>query len=1131
MLNAILSARRRDRICALFFLTLLSSPLPANARALARSTIEQAQAEAGKAAQAEVRNLETGRPIARELAGGESHGYQIQLAAGQYAHVVVEQLGIDVAVTVTAPDGKPLMEVDSPNGALGPELVALVAAAPGKYRINVHSLEESLPKGRYEIRLVELRAASDGDRAMQQARGLMAQSVQLKDDGKQDEAVKLAERALALCEKTLGPDAPESADFLFNLAALYNDKLDYENASRLHQRALALREKALGLEHPDVAISLTSLAQLADTTGDYAKAEPLYKRALAIREKGLGPDHAEVATYIGNLAVLYATTGDYAKAEALYQRAITISEKTLGPAHSNVATFLSSLAELYRKRGDYAKAEPLFQRAVAVFEEAKHPYLATSLNGLGVLYFLKGDYGKAEPLYQRALKVAEQTLGPEHPDVAQPVNNLALLYYNEGDYAKAEPLYARALAISEKALGPEHPDVAQSLGNLAWLYKAKGDYARAEPLFQRALAISEKALGPDHPYVASLLNNLAVLYYVKEDYPKAEALYQRALVSCEKTLGADHPYVATLLNNLAQLAEARGDVKRAVTFKARSNEIFERNLAVNVATGSERQKLLYLAMLAGQTNSTISLHVRSAPDDAAARRLALTTILRRKGRALDAMADSISALRGRLNPQDQALLDQLTAAREELAALALRGPDKSNSAEMLAETRRLEAQMERLEAAISARSFEFRAQSQPVTIKAVQDAIPKDTALVEFVSFRPFNPKYKKRDEQFGEASYAAYVLRHQGEPEWTELGTATEIDKAIESLRRALRNPDSVDVKRLARAVDAKVMQPVRKLMGKQRKALLSPDGALNLIPIDVLVDEHNQYLIKRYSFSYLTSGRDLLRLQTRSPNKQRAMIIADPDFGGAIRGDAERGLKIAVSAGGGVDFSQAYFPPLPGTNQEGRALKGLLGDATLLVREQATEAAIKQVAGPKILHIATHGFFLKDTETVPTTGDRGLFNSAAQSGATSGRAENALLRSGLAMAGTNLHNTGSEDGILTALEVAGLNLWGTELVVLSACETGIGEVLNGEGVYGLRRALVLAGSQSQVMSLWKVDDEATRDLMIDYYKRLQAGQGRSEALRKVQLKMLATTERRHPYFWASFIESGEWANLAGKR
>jgi CHAT domain-containing protein len=234
-------------------------------------------------------------------------------------------------------------------------------------------------------------------------------------------------------------------------------------------------------------------------------------------------------------------------------------------------------------------------------------------------------------------------------------------------------------------------------------------------------------------------------------------------------------------------------------------------------------------------------------------------------------------------------------------------------------------------------------------------------------------------------------------------------------------------------------------------------------------------------------------------------------------------------------IDLSQAFFGPLPGTAAEGQALRTIFPDATVLSRKDATKSALKQVNAPSVLHIATHGFFLDDAVISEADArNRGLFiqtNQPVESESSEIHTEDPLLRSGLAFAGANVRRGTEGDGILTAKEASGLNLLGTKLVVLSACDTGVGEIKNGEGVYGLRRALVLAGSETQVMSLWPVSDEGTRDLMIDYYRGLKAGQGRSEALRLVQLKMIATGSHKHPYFWASFIQSGEWANLAGKR
>jgi tetratricopeptide (TPR) repeat protein len=465
----------------------------------------------------------------------------------------------------------------------------------------------SLPSGyNWERELVaaeERWEQHQGD-AEERARGANLAGNFLCTAGRYAGAEPLHRRALAIREKALGPEHPDTAESLNNLASLLYEKGDYAEAEPLYRRALAIRERALGPEHPDAARSLTNLALALHARGDYAAAEPLYRQALtadeqalgmehpetarslnslacllqatgdntgaellcrrvlAIAERVLGPEHPSTAMGLHNLAYLLRTQGDHAGAEPLCRRALAIREKALGPEHRDTATSLYNLAHLLKATGDYAEAEPLYRRVLAIREKAlgpEHPEIATILNRLALLLDDKGDYAGAEPLYRRALAIREQVLGPEHPEIATILNSLALLLDDKGDYAGAEPLYRRALTIREKALGPEHPDTAQSLSNLAGLLRAKGACAEAEPLCRRALAIREQALGPEHPSTATSLNNLAYLLKAKGDYAEAEPLYRRALAIREQVLGPEHPDTATSLNNLAYLLRSQGD--------------------------------------------------------------------------------------------------------------------------------------------------------------------------------------------------------------------------------------------------------------------------------------------------------------------------------------------------------------------------------------------------------------------------------------------------------------------------------------------------------------------------------------------------------------------------------------------
>lgn len=1027
-------------------------------------------------------------------------------------------------------------------------------------------------------------------KATTEALQLMTQSVVSQREGEIDAAIELRERAQAIVEKNFGTDHLLSALNLPLLAFLYGKKGDHARAETVYLRAVGVKEKLHGPEHAELSGTLLSLAALYNSTEQFAKAEAVTLRALAVREKAFGAEHEEVAEALYSLATTYTRKGDYARAEPLFKRTLLIQEKALGAEHWQVAITLNNLAYLYSERGDYEQSETFFLRTIALFEKLfgpEHAQVATPLNGLASLYRQKGDYLRAEPLFKRGLAIVEKALGPEAEDVAISLNSLALLYSDKGDDERALPLFRRALAIREKVLGPQHSSVAatlvsiaavhnerkeyveavalyeralkiveQSVGtennlyanvlsNLAITYAEQGDGARAEPLVRKALEIRERVLGPEHADVAITLNTLAYLYFMKNEFEREEPLYLRAIGIAEKAFGPDHPMVGTLLANLSTIYWGRGDTTRALTALARISELRERNLALVLTTGSEEQKRRYMATLANESDANVSFHVRAAPQDAGAARLALTTILRRKGRVLDAMTDQIGSLRRRLNPEDRALLDRLSSARSALARLILAEDD---SAARRAERDKLVAEVERLEEEVSARSAEFRVTSRPVTLENVREAIPAGAALVEFVAYRPFSPKTVAGQPRFGARRYAAYVLGRGGDTLWAELGEAEAIDRAVEAWRRTLVDATGREVKERARTLDGLVMFPLRKLLGGTRQIFLSPDGALNLIPFGALVDERGHYLIENYSITYLTSGRDLLRMQVSAGGRQGPLVVANPSFDAGTNAPPVPGVQTTRPA----NLRGASFSPLPGTKGEASALGSILPGVRVLTEAQASEATLKGVGGPSILHVATHGYFLPDL--LPTVNEDALSPEAraiSRKNSQSAPGENPLLRSGLALAGANQGRSGAgEDGVLTAYEAAALDLWGTRLVVLSACETGIGDVKMGDGVYGLRRALVLAGSESQVMSLWQVDDAATRDLMVAYYKRLQAGEGRTEALRAVQLEMLkgdargetgtsralnsqitrGKMNRSHPFFWAGFIQSGDWRSMSGK-
>lgn len=968
--------------------------------------------------------------------------------------------------------------------------------------------------------------------SIQDVEALVQQVVRLRSAGRDSEAIPLMQKLLATEEQRKGPEHLDTAASLYVMAVLYHHTGAYAQAEPLYQRALAIREKVLGAEHPDTATSLNNLAALYGATGAYGKAEPLVQRALATNEKVLEAEHPDTAVSLYVMGELYRATGAYGKAEPLVQRALAINEKVLGPEHPNTATLLNNLAMLYHHTGAYAKAEPLYQRALAIREKVlgpEHPDTATSLSELAGLYRDTGAYAQAVPLLERTLTMQEKVLGPDHPDTATSLNKIAELHRRTGAYAQAEPLYQRALTIREKVLGLEHPETSTSLNNLAVLYQATGAYGQAEPLLQRALAIGEKVLGPEHPDTATTLNNLANLYQDMGDYAQAERLYQGVVAIQEKALGPEHPDTASALENLASLYWATNDLLKARSVLSRADAIQERQLSTFLLTGSESRKHAFLVRMHGKTSMNISLSLNML--DGHARALGFLSVLTIKGRVLDAMSESLAHLRASVKPEDRVIVEELMTVAQQRSTLTYQGIGNLKPEVYRQRLQELIARQEHLETDLSAQSAEFRQQIALVTLPAVKAAIPKNAALVEWYRYAPFDPKGKDPRSRWGKPRYAVYVLGHEGEPVVVDVGEAESIDRLVQDFRAGLSDRASTYVKDVAKDLYEKLYKPLQLHLGNAHQLLLSPDGALNFVPFAALRDDTGTYLGAKKYITYLTSGRDLLGYGTTPAPKSEMVVVANPDYGPSAEQGAPVDSSLQPTRSLDLDRGGMTFTPLPGTAEEAKTLKALLkiSDDHMLTQANATEEQFKQLHGPRILHVATHGFFLKDNE-LPAAALKPV--GFTQDHASVALRENSLLRSGLALAGANQRRSGEkDDGILTAAEVAQMDLRGTQLVVLSACETGVGDVQNGEGVYGLRRALVLAGAESQVTSLWKVADEATKDLMMDYYKRLLRGEGRSEALRNAQLTMMKSKDRSHPYYWAAFVPIGDWRPLAKVR
>ena len=881
-------------------------------------------------------------------------------------------------------------------------------------------------------------------------------------------------------------------------AGKYNEAIPYA------KQVLEIYEKILGKDHPNVATSLNNLAGLYKVIGRYSEAEPLYKRSLEIREKALGREHPSVAQSLDNLAGLYAFIGGrYADAEPLHKRALEIYEKALGREHPSVAQSLISLAGLYESTGRYADAEPLYKRALEIREKirgSEHPETAIVLRVLAELYRVTGRYAEAEPLFKRSLAIVEKALGKDHFSVAASLNKLAVLYESTGRYADAEPLHKRALEIMEKALGREHLATAIIIDTLAELYRVTGRHAEAEPLYKRALEIREKAYGKKHPAVALILKNLAFLYAATERHPESQNLFKRGI--------------------------SIDDLMRENVF-----------LLFN-----EKQKISYMNQKEGSIHAFMTHTVKYMQSSSQSITDTFNSWLKWKGAVAEAQGRYMDAAMQSGDPEIKKKFAELTNIRREIAKMQLSKPDDKGSFEdyrnRIAE---LQKQKETLEAELSRLSKDFALEKTigKADVKNISEILPKDSAYIDFARIKFYDFKTNKWDKP----KYLAFVLILQKEPEvkLIEISDAEDIEKHIKAYIQEMNRiktigqiPDKAALDKAARAIYDIAIKPLEKYIEGKKQLFISPDGNLNLIPFEALVTPDNKYFIEKYTINYIAAGRDIIRFTDTNIAKGDALIIADPDYDMGLmeRDKMTKEMKVAKTIRGGLskDVLNISFDRLPETKQEADAIEKILKNKKKLKvknyqNTKAIEEMIFSAETPKILHLATHGYFLNDEELKGSSETRGVKIKLKDDFMVKAEAiniENPMLRSGIVFSGVNASlKAGRDEGMMSAEKILGLNLKGTDLVVLSACETGVGDVKNGEGVFGLKRAFILSGAKTLVMSLWSVPSAETTELMTDFYTLLADGKPKAEALRQAKLNMMM--KKQNPFYWGAFVMTGK--------
>lgn len=897
-----------------------------------------------------------------------------------------------------------------------------------------------------------------------------------------------------------------------------------------HDTAIQIEDSIIGLYrllHADnilnYAISLERLALYYHFLGNYTNAINLLKQALEVKKEIHGENHHEYAITLNNLAVCYDNIGDYNAAMELHRQALEIEKMAVGEDHPDYATSLNNLATAYQRLGNHTTALELHLRALEIEIPTLgyyHTNCATTINNIGSSYFCIGDYLGAIEFFKLALEIIKITLGENHPDYAGSLNNLADCYKRLGNYATAIELNQQALMIKKNFLGENHPEYAESLRHVANDNNYLGDYNTAIELHKQALEVYKCVFGENHPNYAATLNDLASCYCDLGNYATAIKLDQQALMIKKNIFGENHPdYAVSLSNLIFNYYKNRKYNHIAPLWHKEYKALKIYVLSQFRQQTSEQRYVFWHNEISLDIVAPNNIYARVLSNDKQSMGLSYNSLLFSKGVILASDIEFDKVIR---ESGDTVLLEKFKELRTTRAILNTYY-NKPIAERPEGEVERLEARAEVLEKDLLAGSKEYADFTRRLEIEwqDVQAALGDKDVTIEILA----------ADEHIDEDTppyYAALVLRKGWDaPKFVELCGAEELQAYFDSENGLAMMYRETNSKKLYDLIWGKLAEHIN----EGDNVYFSPGGLLHQVNVELLQDADGRLANEKYNLHRVSSTRELCFEKPKIAHSEAVLY-------GGLRYDLDSTTMIAQSRavrpeeehyamrGLQLDSLRGKLNYLSASKTEVEKISKQMNQhgikTTLYVEQIGNEESFKALSGKKtpIIHLATHGFFFKNEEAKVKPFFRMMSMDQERP-----RPDNSLRRSGLAFAGAQKAWDGEEipkgidDGVMLAQEIASMDLAGTDLVVLSACETGLGEI-NSEGVFGLQRAFKKAGVQTLIMSLWKVHDEATALFMQTFYDNLLSGKSKRDSFAAAQMALRKHRDYgKDPAYWAAFV------------
>lgn len=889
------------------------------------------------------------------------------------------------------------------------------------------------------------------------------------------------------------------------------DFIEAESAFKKQQSILDAKGQT---ETSSYAITLNNLGTVKQSQAEFLQAQNYLESAREITEAQLGTESLQYAGIVENLGLTLIELGNYSAAENYINQSIEIRKATVGSSDPLYANAIQNLGRIKQRKGKYQEAEPLFAEALQLKKQAfgsNNPEYANALNSSALLYQTMGNFDQAKPLFEEAVGIFKATYGEDHPEYATSLENLATLYKLQGNNSESLALLEQALVIDRKVYGENHPRYATTLHNLASIYKDIDEVEKARTFYLQALEIDKNVFGTKHPTYATTAYNLGTLNQQLGLYDQAELNFKEALSIRKEVLGENHPDYAYALYGLAGLYHGTQKLAEAKPYYDEVIVNYLQQITDFFPSLSENEKGAFYAKIKPVISSYQDYCIEYAYSDNADAKNAIGDLYNLQLRTKALLLHSSNKVRNRIFASgDQKLIDEYlawTELKEQLSKYLSFSEEELNAQGIVISE--VSQKINSIEKNLSQKSEVFGDDVDQKSYKweDIKDVLVEGEAALEIIRV---NKRFVKDS-----VLYVALIVKPSTEnaPEMVILNDGNNLEsRYFNNYRNSIKFTfnDEYSFK--------EYWQPINTHFDNINQVYASTDGIFNKININTLWDtEEKKYVIDEYIVRNISNTKEILFKGSTASSNNSAEVFGFPDFDLIAKDQIIEGqTKTRASEFGFTDI----IPELPGTRDEVNKINELLEtqawQANLYLRASANETNLKAINPPKLLHVATHGFFKSDV----VFEDDKEYNSGY-----SNAEQNPLFRSGLLFAGSANNNTLSnnydeEDGVLTAYEAMNLNLDNTELVVLSACETGIGEVKNGEGVYGLQRSFMVAGAKAVIMSLWQVDDNTTQQLMVHFYENWLTGTDKFESFKNAQLEL--KEKYADPFHWGAFIIIG---------